>query len=94
MVGYNEVKFKKDRTYIGEIVCAAKKVPGVGKYSQISNWSKEVGADKGIFTKDKRVTLFAQLGKESKRQPGPGAYNGHTSKDKMVLLRTLGTFKE
>jgi len=32
-VGYKEVNFKKDRTYIGEIVCAAKKVPGVGKYS-------------------------------------------------------------
>ena len=65
----------------------------MGKYSALSNWSKEPGAGKGIFPKDKRVTLFSQLAKESKKQPGPGAYNGHTCKDKMVLLRTLGTFK-
>ena len=59
----------------------------------MTNWSKEEGANKGIFAKDKRVTLFSQLAKDSKKQPGPGAYNGHTSKDKMILLKTLGTYK-
>jgi len=58
-VGYKELNVKKDPTYIGAIVAAAKQVPGVGKYSQIPNWSKEEGANKGIFTKDKRVTLFS-----------------------------------
>jgi len=32
-VGYKELNVKKDPTYIGAIVAAAKQVPGVGKYS-------------------------------------------------------------
>jgi len=32
-VGYKEMNIKKDKTYIGEIVHAAKQVPGVGKYT-------------------------------------------------------------
>jgi hypothetical protein len=38
------------------------------------------------------MTLFAQLGKESRKQPGPGAYNSHKSMDKMILGRIKGTY--
>lgn len=65
IVKYHEIKGKPN-SYMNEVIAAAKEVPGVGKYSKLSNWSKEAG-DTGKFLIEKRMTLFAQLGKESRR---------------------------
>ena len=51
---------------MGDVIAHAKEVPGVGKYSKLSNWNQEAG-DHGKFLIQKRMTLFAQLGKESRK---------------------------
>ena len=75
---------------MNDIIKNSKEVPGVGKYSKLSNWSKE--SVKCKFMSEKKITLFAQLGKESRKKPGPGTYNGHHSLDKMILGRVKGTY--
>lgn len=48
---------------------------------------------KGKFGKAEKVTLFTQLGKEGKKAPGPTTYNDDKARDKVILKRTLGSYR-
>ena len=84
LVGYKELKFKKDRTFMGRVIEHAKQIPPPNKYNKILKWSTD-GSQRGKFNKDKRITLFTEIAKDSKKMPGPCSYNQHKAKDKFIL---------
>ena len=92
LVGYKEEKFKKDRTFMGHVIAHAKMIPPPNKYNKILKWCTD-GSQRGKFNKEKRITLFTEIGLKSKKTPGPCNYNQHTAKDKFILGRTKGTYK-
>jgi hypothetical protein len=105
---YHQVDAKKDPSYMNAIIKHAKEIPDPRKYQDtlLVNWCKPQmeckfkipvsnshETFKGKFGQAEKVTLFAALGKQSKR-PGPTTYNDDKSKDARVLKRTdLGIFK-
>lgn len=86
---------KKSKSYINTIVNHAKGVPDPCKYSKVIKWTNDGRLNNGKFNKQAKITLFAQMSKDSKGKPGPGAYHADKSKDKAVLERVkfMGTYK-
>lgn len=80
LVAYHPEDEKKKRTFINLAIAHSKEVPGPQKYSRILKWESE-DKRRSALPRSKRVSVFAEAAKASKRVPGPGAYNGHRSKD-------------
>lgn len=78
---------------MNKVMNHAKSIPDPRKYSKIIKWSEDSSKNNGKFNKEAKVTLFQQIAKEAKGKPGPGTYHPDKSKDKMVLMRTTGTYK-
>lgn len=46
------------------------------------------------MSKSKRLTLFAEIQKQTKKLPGPASYNVAIAQDNFKLKRVLGNYKQ
>ena len=82
----------KKKSFMNQIVAHAKEIPAPTKYSKVITWAVPDHRTTGI-TRAKRVTLFAELSKSAKGQPGPATYKKEKSIERTQLERTKGVYK-
>lgn len=68
-------------------------MPAPTKYSKVITWAVPDAMNSEGILKAKRITLFDQLSRSSKGQPGPATYKKEKSIDKFSCERTKGTYK-
>ena len=83
---------KKSKSYIKVIENHSKEIPAPSKYSKQPKWCLKETNKIQEFNKEARVTLFAKLGKENKKTPGPATYHGDKAKLAFMKRAPVATY--